>query len=161
MANAKEVLSDQLFANADDPSWYTPFKQATEGLSEVDAFRKLDANVNSISEITQHLLYWNETWQERYRESRLDVVSRISSNDESFVVPEGRDFKTLREALMKVLSRWQEDLAPDKLELRVDGFDESVKWWQVISNVITHNAYHIGQIVYIRKLQDNWTESAH
>ncbi|AFH60538.1 hypothetical protein B2K_07360 [Paenibacillus mucilaginosus K02] len=35
MAHAKEVLS---------------------GVSEVDDFRKLDANANSISEITQHLL---------------------------------------------------------------------------------------------------------
>ncbi|AEI42384.1 DinB family protein [Paenibacillus mucilaginosus] len=161
MTHAKEVLSDQLLANANDPSWYMPFKQATEGVSEVDAFRKLDANVKSISEITQHLLYWNETWQERYRASRLDVVPRMSSNDESFVVPEGRDFKTLREDLLKVLLRWQEDLAPDKLERRVDGFDEQAKWWQIMANVTTHNAYHIGQIVYIRKLQDNWIESTH
>ncbi|TLS50095.1 DinB family protein [Paenibacillus antri] len=160
MAHAKEVLSDQLLANADDPSWYTPFKQATEGLSEADAFRKPDANVNSISEIAQHLLYWNETWQERCRASRLDAVPRISSNDASFVVPEGQDFKTLREALLKVLLRWQEELVPEKLERRADGFEEPAKWWQVIANVTTHNAYHIGQIVYIRKLHGDWAESA-
>ncbi|MBB6669353.1 DinB family protein [Cohnella nanjingensis] len=160
MAHAKEVLADQLLANADDPSWYTPFRQATEGLSEEDAFRKPDANGNSIAEIAQHLLYWNETWQERCRASRLDAVPPIASNDDSFVVPEGRDFKTLREALLRVLLRWQEELTPDNLEQRVDGFDEPVQWWQVVANVATHNAYHIGQVVYIRKLQDNWTESA-
>jgi uncharacterized damage-inducible protein DinB len=152
MAHAKEVLSDQLLANADDPSWYTPFMQATEGLSEGEAFRKFEANVNSIAEITQHLLYWNETWQMRFRASRLDAVPRISSNNESFVVPEGRDFHTLREALLKVLLRWQEDMGPDQLEQCVDGLGVPAKWWQVVANVTTHNAYHIGQIVYIRKL---------
>lgn len=161
MAHAKEVLADQLLANADDPSWYTPFKQATEGLSEEDAFRKPSENSNSIAEIAQHLLYWNETWQSRYRASRLDAVPRIASNDDSFVVPEGVDFKTLREALLKVLLRWQEELASGKLEQPVAGFDEPVEWWQVVANAATHNAYHIGQIVYIRKLQGSWTRLAH
>ncbi|MET1014600.1 MAG: DltD domain-containing protein, partial [Paenisporosarcina sp.] len=26
-----------------------------------------------------------------------------------------------------------------------------VKWWEVLGNVTTHNAYHIGQIIIIRK----------
>jgi hypothetical protein len=25
-----------------------------------------------------------------------------------------------------------------------------------IANICTHNAYHIGQIVYVRKLQGSW-----
>ncbi|PEO24713.1 DltD domain-containing protein, partial [Bacillus wiedmannii] len=32
----------------------------------------------------------------------------------------------------------------------------SAKWWEILANVTTHNAYHIGQIIYIRKLQKSY-----
>ncbi|MDR2995752.1 MAG: DUF1572 domain-containing protein, partial [Bacillus cereus] len=41
-------------------------------------------------------------------------------------------------------------------ESDVIGFPVSAKWWEVLSNVTTHNAYHIGQIIYIRKLQKSF-----
>jgi uncharacterized damage-inducible protein DinB len=30
------------------------------------------------------------------------------------------------------------------------------KWYVTISHISTHNAYHTGQIVFIRKLQGSW-----
>jgi len=30
------------------------------------------------------------------------------------------------------------------------------KWYSTIANINTHNAYHTGQILYIRKLAGNW-----
>lgn len=27
------------------------------------------------------------------------------------------------------------------------------EWWAIISNAATHNAYHIGQLAYIRKIE--------
>jgi hypothetical protein len=63
MFHAKDVLSDQLLANANDPSWYLPFSDSVENLSEEEAFCKPNEDSNSIGEIVQHLLYWNETWQ--------------------------------------------------------------------------------------------------
>lgn len=38
MFHSKDVLSDQLLANANDPSWYVPFSDSEENLSEVQAF---------------------------------------------------------------------------------------------------------------------------
>jgi hypothetical protein len=55
-----------------------------------------------------------------------------------------------------VLLRWQELLSEEKVESDVNGFPGTVKWWAIIGNVSTHNAYHIGQIIYIRKLQNSW-----
>lgn len=40
MAHVKDVLADQLLANANDPSWYIPFSDAVKDLSE----RKLSGN---------------------------------------------------------------------------------------------------------------------
>ncbi|MGO0129065.1 DinB family protein, partial [Bacillus cereus] len=44
----------------------------------------------------------------------------------------------------------------EKVESDVVGFPVSAKWWEVLANVTTHNAYHIGQIIYIRKLQKSF-----
>lgn len=155
MAHANDVLMNQLLANASDPSWHIPFQQSVEDLTEDEAFWTPANDSHSIAEIVQHLLYWNETWQTRYREGRVDAVPAIGDNDHSFVLPDHVTFSELRERLLEVLLGWQQLLSSpkDALEQDVSGFPVPAKWWKVISNVATHNAYHIGQIVYIRKLQ--------
>lgn len=161
MTHAKEVLADQLLANANDPSWYTPFMQAVEGLTEEDAFWKPNQGSNSIAEIVYHLYYWNKTWQTRYQEGRVDVVPRLESNDLSFVIPEDNDFDTLQQSLLDTLLQWQDILTAEQLEEQVGGITEPAQWWGFIANAATHNAYHIGQIIYIRKLQNSWRDSVY
>lgn len=155
MAHANDVLINQLLANANDPSWHVPFQQSVEQLTEDEAFWTPANGSHSIAEIIQHLLYWNETWQTRYRESRVDAVPSIGDNHNSFVIPDHASFGELRDRLLEVLLQWQELLSAAKLEQEVNGFPEPAKWWELVSNAAIHNAYHIGQIVYIRKLQKN------
>ncbi|MGC6586881.1 DinB family protein [Paenibacillus sp. Dod16] len=157
MAHANDVLMNQLLANANDPSWHIPFQQSVEHLTEDEAFWTPANDSHSIVEIIQHLLYWNETWQTRYRESRVDAVPSIGDNHKSFIIPDNATFAELRDRLLKVLLRWQDLLSAAKLEQEVNGFPEPAKWWEIVSNAATHNAYHIGQIAYIRKLQKSCT----
>ncbi|AKG37355.1 DinB family protein [Paenibacillus durus] len=152
MVHAKDVLSNQLLANANDPSWHIPFMHAVRDITEEEAFWKPDPNSNSIAELTQHLLYWNETWQIRYRQRRMDAVPTVGDNNNSFVTPENTTYRDLSAKLLEVLLEWQELLTEESLEAGVTVFPEPAKWWEIISNAVTHNAYHIGQIVYIRKL---------
>lgn len=156
IVHAKEVLSDQLLANANDASWYEPFSGAVENLSEELAFWKPNEESNSIAEIVQHLLYWNQTWQTRYEKSHVNAVPSIGNNNNSFTLPENAIFADLKNKFLEVLLRWQELLTEEKIESNVNGFPEAVNWWQVLGNVATHNAYHIGQIIFIRKMQNNW-----
>ncbi|AKG37341.1 DinB family protein [Paenibacillus durus] len=152
MVHAKDVLSNQLLANANDPSWYIPFMQAARDITEEEAFWKPDPNSSSIAELTQHLLYWNETWQIRYQQHRMDAVPPVGDNNNSFVIPENTTFRDLNAKLLDVLLGWQKLLTEESLEAGVTGFPAPAKWWEIISNAATHNAYHIGQMVYIRKL---------
>ena len=64
----------------------------------------------------------------------------------------GRSFTELRQELLHVLLQWQELLTEEQLDASVEGFPVEAKWWTLIGNVATHNAYHIGQIAYIRKM---------
>ena len=152
MVHAKDVLDNQLLSNANDPSWHLPFLQAVEAVTEEEAFWKPGPDMSSIAELTQHLLYWNETWQIRYREGRVDAVPSIGDNNRSFVVPAGRTFSDLRRSLLQTLLQWQDLLSEQGLEAEVNGFPEPAQWWEIISNAATHNAYHIGQLVLIHKL---------
>ncbi|MGG1662035.1 DinB family protein [Brevibacillus sp. NRS-1366] len=152
MSHAKDVLSDQLLANANDPSWYLPFSEAVQNVSEDEAFWKPSEESNSIAELTQHLLFWNETWQTRYIKNDVQAVPSIGDNNKSFIIPEDESFQGLKARLVEVLLQWQELITEEKVECDVNGFVEPVKWWAVLGNVSTHNAFHIGQIVYIRKL---------
>lgn len=156
MVHAKDVISDQLLANANDPSWYLPFSDSIRGLSEDQAFWKPNEESNSIAEIVQHLLYWNQTWQTRYQKSYVDAVPSIGNNNNSFIIPDNHSFADLKKQLLEVLLLWQELLSEEKVESEVSGFSGHVRWWEVLGNVSTHNAYHIGQIIYIRKLQKSW-----
>jgi uncharacterized damage-inducible protein DinB len=154
--HVKDVIADQLLANANDPSWYLPFTDSVENLSEKEAFWRPNKDCHSIAEIVQHLLYWNETWQTRYKESNVKAVAPLNNNNESFIIPDKQSFQNLKERLLSVLLQWQDLLTAEKLEKSVEGFPEKVKWWEVLGNVTTHNSYHIGQIIYIRKLQQSW-----
>ncbi|MDM5239466.1 DltD domain-containing protein [Bacillus cereus] len=156
MVHAKDVLADQLLANANDPSWYIPFSDAVKDLSEREAFWKPNEESNCIAEIVQHLLYWNSTWQKRYKESNVNAVPAIGDNNKSFMLSNNQTFEELREKLLEKLLQWQNLINEEKIESDVAGFPVSAKWWEVLANVTTHNAYHIGQIIYIRKLQKSF-----
>ena len=158
MFHPKDVLCDQLLANANDPSWYVPFSESVQNLTEAQAFWKVSEESNSIAEIVQHLLYWNKTWQTRYIENSVLAVPNVEGNDSTFTIENNKTFAKLQQQLLEVLLHWQKILTEQQLESEVQGYFHA-KWWQVLSNVTTHNAYHIGQIIYIRKIQKSWHNS--
>lgn len=69
-------------------------------MSEEHAFWKPNEESNSIAEIVQHLLYWNQTWQTRYQKSHVDAVQPIGNNNNSFIIPENHTFANLKEQLL-------------------------------------------------------------
>ncbi|MBM7553964.1 DinB family protein [Thalassobacillus pellis] len=151
----QDVLADQLSANANEKSWYVPFSEAVKDLTEEEAFWKADENSNSIGEIVHHLIHWNKTWQKRYSESSVYAYPSVENNDETFYIEENKQFDELQNKLLETLLYWQELLNENQLKSDVKGFSDT-KWWEVLASVTTHNAYHIGQIIYIRKMQKSW-----
>lgn len=101
MSHAKDVLADQLSANANDPSFYVPFSESVANLSEEEAFWKPNDESKSIAEIVQHLLYWNETWQKRCEKSHVSAVTPIGDNNKSFIVPENKGFNDLKSVFLR------------------------------------------------------------
>lgn len=152
MINAKTILLDQLLANANDRSWYISFDEAVDGLTEQEAFWKPDEYSHSIAEIVQHLIYWNETWQLRYKENQVNASAK-TNNDDTFTIRDEKTFSEIKEKLLQILLQWQELIEEEQLLSIVNGYPVKAEWWAIISNAATHNAYHIGQLIYIRKMK--------
>ncbi|MEK8197864.1 MULTISPECIES: DinB family protein [Lysinibacillus] len=152
MINAKTILLDQLLANANDRSWYISFDEAVDGLTEEEAFWKPDESSHSIAEIVQHLIFWNETWQLWYKVNEVNTSTK-TNNDDTFLVRDEETFSELKEKLLQILLQWQELIEEEQLLSIVNGYPVKAEWWAIISNAATHNAYHIGQLVYIRKMK--------
>ncbi|MFD2045543.1 DinB family protein [Ornithinibacillus salinisoli] len=156
MVHVNDILADQFLANANDPSFYLPFSKAVENILEEEAFWKPNEDCHSIAEITQHLLYWNETWQTRYENSDVQSVAPLADNEDSFIIPKDLSFEALKGRMLEVLLKWQTLLTEEQVESDVKGYPADAQWWELLGNVMTHNAYHIGQIIYVRKLQKSW-----
>ena len=127
MAHTKELLLNQLLANANDSSWYLPFTSSVKNLSEEDAFWKPNEASNSIAEIVQHLIYWNKTWQTRFTHSDVHAVPALENNDQSFTLPEGQTFNDLKNTLLDVLLQWQKLLTEEKLPSEIRMYSYPVK----------------------------------
>lgn len=154
MTHVRELLINQFHANADDPSFYAPLSVVLQGLTEQEADFKVHPEATTILELVNHLIYWNRTWQHRYKYKDFKSVETMD-NDETFFNHDRTSFENKRNELVELLMHWDELLDETQLDASVAGFPVDAKWWELISNAAAHNAYHIGQIVFIRKVIDN------
>jgi uncharacterized damage-inducible protein DinB len=154
ITHAKTVLLNQLLANANDRSWYLSFHESVEGVTEEEAIWKPDQESHSIAEIVQHLIHWNKIWQTRYEMSDFDAVNTLEENAKTFHATQDVPFADLKNELLDILLNWQTLITDEQsLDTKVQGFPVEAEWWAIIGNAATHNAYHIGQIVYLRKMK--------
>jgi hypothetical protein len=156
LTSVKEVLLDQLAACHDDESW---FKSSTTILNDVsvnDAIWKAEDNQHSIWEIATHLIFWNEMWLDRFMNDDLFEKSNIP-NDETFDLDHLEQNEASWDETIRRLSngfvQWREVITncdDSKLETRIPSYFNA-QWWGVISNLCIHNAYHIGQMMLLKK----------
>jgi len=70
-------------------------------------------------------------------------------NEETFDSFDEKKWNDTMKKLDDVLAAWEHAIKnADEQKLN--------DWYENIANMNTHNAYHTGQIVYIRKLQGTW-----
>ncbi|MCG7407291.1 DinB family protein [Paenibacillus sp. ACRRX] len=156
----KLVLEDQFAACYNDKSWFPTLQEALEGLDAQQAGHVGSEGLNSIWQLTSHLLYWNRVYLERFKQKA--ITDSGHRNEETFHLPQLTEeaWQTTVVDLFQVMQAWRDVLAAGQEQDLLDqishkGYD--VAWWQFISNVSIHNAYHIGQIIVLRKLYGNWT----
>lgn len=143
----KATLLQQLKNTHNEKNWFVPANIAVEGLTAEQAAWKDGSGNHSAGQLTHHLVYWNERVLQEMKGQTPPPFN--GKNDETF---DKFDQKTWADLLKRL------DAVMVGLEKVVQDADEATlkKIAPTIANVSTHNAYHTGQIIFVRKLQGSW-----
>jgi uncharacterized damage-inducible protein DinB len=143
----KQVLLNQLKTTHNKEEWFAPLNVAIDGITADQANWKPKGADHSIAELANHIIFWNE---ENLSKFLGEPVPQFSGNNKETFTAVTKDTwpKTVKKA-DSVLTAWENAIeAADETKLE--------KWYVIIAHISTHNAYHTGQIVFIRKLQKSW-----
>jgi uncharacterized damage-inducible protein DinB len=143
----KSILLEQLRTTHNEKDWFVPANTAVEGLTPDQAKWTDGSGNHSIGQLTVHLIFWNSQQLAKMKGEPGPKYS--GNNDETFNSFDAANWAAAAKQLNEVLT---------SLEKTVEGFDDAHmnKWATNIAHIAAHNAYHTGQIVYIRKLQGSW-----
>ena len=143
----REVLLAELKSTHGAEEWFVPANIAVKGLTAEQASWTDGKGNHSIGQLANHLIFWNSRNLARFKGETIPKFN--GNNDETFDQFDTKKWNETVQQLdevMNELEKWLETADEAKLK-------ESA---QVITHISTHNAYHIGQIIYVRKEQGTW-----
>ncbi|HTH53005.1 MAG TPA: DinB family protein [Edaphobacter sp.] len=143
----KGVLLEQLRTTHNAQDWFASGNTAMQGLTAEQA-RWTDGKGNhSVGQLTYHLVFWNSRALKQFKGEKTDKFS--GNNDETFNNFTPQQWADLVKQYDQNMTEW---------EKAVEAADDATvaKNASLIAHVGTHNAYHIGQIVFVRKEQGVW-----
>jgi len=147
-ATLRSILLEQLRSTHHQKEWFVPVDVAVEGLTAKQAAWKDKSGNHSINELVNHLTFWNQRQLEKFKGQKSAPFD--GNNEETFNKSlDSAGWAAAVEKLDAILTEW---------ERAVEQADEHKlqSWASTIAHIGAHNAYHIGQIVQIRRLQGAW-----
>ena len=146
-ATLKGVLLEQLKTTHDQKDWFASAKEAVEGVTAEQANWRDGKGNHSIGQLTAHLVFWNRQQLAKFKGEKPADFS--GDNNETFNRFDAAKWTATVKELDEVMTA---------LEQVVKTADEASlqKWASALAHIGAHNAYHIGQMVYIRRLQGSW-----
>ncbi|WP_460470285.1 DinB family protein [Emticicia fontis] len=143
----KSILLEQLKTTHTDKDWFVPVNIALEGVTAEQANWNDGKGNHSIGQLAHHLLFWNARVLASFKGD--EVAKFDGDNDRTFTNFDKKSWEDVVKRLDVVLA---------DLEKFVETADEAKlkEKYSTIAHIGTHNAYHTGQIIYIRKLQGSW-----
>jgi hypothetical protein len=151
----KSILLAQLRSTHNKSEWFVPLNTAVAGLTPEQArwVPKSEGPNNpapedhSVGMIAYHLLYWNTNALQKFKGEKVPPAT--NDNNETFNKFDAATWADTIKKLDENMTAWEE---------AVEGADDAkiAANAAVIAHIGTHNAYHTGQIIMIRKLQGSW-----
>jgi uncharacterized damage-inducible protein DinB len=143
----KEILLEQLHTTHDNEDWFVPINIAVEGLTP-DQAKWTDGHGNhSIGQLVNHMAFWSSRNLQKFKGEKPDTYD--GNNDETFNSFDSKSWAATVARLDSVMKGWEKAVQDaDEAKLKASG--------SLVAHIGTHNAYHLGQIIYIRKQQGSW-----
>jgi uncharacterized damage-inducible protein DinB len=143
----KAVLLEQLRSTHNKAEWFVPGNTAVAGLTPAQASWTDKSGNHSVGQLANHLVFWNRQELIKFKGEKAPPFN--GNNDETFNNFDEKSWNATVTQLDAVMTEWEKAVeAADDAKIAL--------WASAIAHVGTHNAYHIGQMVYVRKLQGVW-----
>jgi len=141
----KSILLEQLHSTHDKADWFVPANTAVEGLTAEQASWS-DGKNHSVGQLVNHIIYWDRRSLEKFKGEPQEKYS--GNNDDTFNFDPKQWNESVKQ-LDQVMTQWEQAVeSADDAKLK--------DWYSTIAHIGTHNAYHIGEIVMVRKEQGSW-----
>jgi uncharacterized damage-inducible protein DinB len=141
------VLLEQLRTTHSDEDWFVPTRIAVEGLTAEQAKWSPGKGNHSVGQLAYHLWFWDARALGSFKGEKNAAFS--GNNEETFDNFTAAQWDELVKKLDQVLTDWEKAVQEaDEQKLAQNA--------SLIAHVGAHNAYHLGQIIYVRKLQGAW-----
>lgn len=146
----KSILLEQLKTTHNLKDWFVPPTLAVAGLTAEQANWKDSSENHSIAQLTTHLIFWNKQTLDKFTGATPDAFN--GDNKETFSPVDEKTWAATTQQLDSVLTA---------LENFVQQADDKTlsKIASTVAHIGTHNAYHTGQILYIRKMKGWWDDN--
>ena len=143
----RSVLLEQLRTTHTEKDWFVPISVSVEGVTAEQASWKDSSGNHSVGQLTNHLLFWNARELAKFKGEPEKKFS--GNNEETFNDFDAKKWSDTVKQLDQVMA---------DLEKLVETADDATlqKWASEIAHIGTHNAYHVGQIVFVRREQGSW-----
>jgi len=143
----KSLLLEQLRSTHNKKEWFVDAMTAVDGLTPEQASWTDGKGNHSAGQLAYHLVFWNRRSLAKFKGEPETKFS--GNNEETF---EKFDAKTWSATVRQL------DEVMTELEKVVENANEAQlkSWARDIAHIGTHNAYHIGEIVMVRKAQGSW-----
>jgi uncharacterized damage-inducible protein DinB len=143
----RTILLEQLRTTHNEKDWFVPIDVAVEGITAEQASWKDGSGNHSVGQLTNHLLFWNRRELAKFKGEPEEKYS--GNTDETFNNFDSKKWQDTVKQLDQVMS---------ELEKLVETADDKKlqAWASEIARIGTHNAYHVGQIIFVRRLQGSW-----
>jgi uncharacterized damage-inducible protein DinB len=146
-SSLKPLLLDKLKSSYDNEAWFAPLKKATTGLTAEQANWKDSTGNHSIGQLVSHLIFWNERNLMAFQgNTPPDFTGNNEETFDKFTTSKWEDALAKLDSIHASLNETVEKGTPEQIE----------QWSSDLANIASHNAYHTGQIVYIRKMRGWW-----
>ncbi len=145
----KTILLEQLRTTHTVKDWFVPVDSALAGLTAEQAMWKDNSENHSIAQLANHLLFWNAQLLAKFKGEKPAAFN--GDNKETFSGVDKTTWPLTIKKLDNVLTEMENAvMAADEAKLKA--------WYSTLYHVGTHNAYHTGQILYIRKMKGWWND---
>lgn len=141
------VLLEQLRQSHDQEDWYVPVSIAVDGLTAEQAMWSPGKGNHSVGQLAYHIWYWDQRSLNNF--NGVKNAPFDGNNNETFDNFTADQWNDLVKKLNQVLADWEKAVeSADDAKLAANA--------SLIAHVGAHNAYHVGQILYVRKQQGVW-----